>query len=100
MGIITDILRLGDTEAALIRSRYPTCVLKQMSKGNYGFHQYKLLLQDNSPDDDYYYFLLANLLAVSSRNFTVMMDNDQNFTERMRNKTEELSHTHKRKHRP
>jgi hypothetical protein len=86
MGAVVDLLLLGEWELALLRKKYPDCILYNETDSNHYTKRYRVIIPNIDLDDNYYYFLVDHQIASTSHNFKVRVDSDAQFEKRMKNR--------------
>ena len=85
MGAIVDILLLSRDDISLLKKKYPSCALINLTNSVQVTQRYRLILPTVEQDDiSYYSFLLDNLIAMSSANFLARIESDEDFSKKMR----------------
>lgn len=80
---IMDVLLLGPEELKILRDKYISCKINNLTSSEDLIQQYRLSMQVED-EEDYYNFLLDNCMAMSSHNFYSRVKVDKSFADRMK----------------
>ena len=91
MGAIVDVIVIGKGGIAVIETRYPRCVMRNITNSRQLTQKYRLIIPNEESEESYYCFLVDNGIALASSNFRARMDSDEAFAERMRRRSVTLA---------